>query len=161
MDPRPAGAPRIERILFCTDFSDNAEFAFAYALNAAVARPGARLTLLHVVHAPEAQFWKTYIYEVAGVDDKAKRDIDRRVECYQQKVPPGVPFEAVFRVGQDHEEILKVATDLRADLIVLGRQGRSALQKVFFGNVTEKVVRHATCPVLVVPLSYQGAARAP
>lgn len=151
MNPRPVREPRIERILFCTDFSDNAEFAFAYALNAAVARPGARLILLHVVHAPEAQFWKTYIYEVDGVDEKAKRDIDRRVEAYRQQVPPGVPFETVFRVGQDHEEILKVAAHLPADLIVLGRQGRSALQKVFFGNVTEKVVRHATCPVLVVP----------
>lgn len=158
MNPQPVPEPRIERILFCTDFSDNAEFAFAYALNAAAARPGARLTLLHVVHAPEAQFWKTYIYEVDGVDEKAKRDIDRRVEHYRQQVPPSVVFEAIFRVGQDHEEILKVAKDLRADLIVLGRQGRNALQDVFFGNVTEKVVRHATCPVLVVPFPHPGMA---
>ena len=57
-----------KRILFCTDFSDNADRAFAYAIDAAVRRPGCTFYLLHVIPEPDAQFWRTYIYEVEGVD---------------------------------------------------------------------------------------------
>ena len=77
-----------QRILFCTDFSENAGFAFDYAVDAAVRRPGSTLYLFHVVPEPDAQFWKTYIYEVEGVDEKAKHDIDAKVaEQYLPRVP--------------------------------------------------------------------------
>ncbi|HOD52626.1 MAG TPA: universal stress protein, partial [Candidatus Hydrogenedentes bacterium] len=56
-----------ERILFCTDFSENAEFAFDYALDASVRRPGSILYIFHVIPEPDAQFWKTYLYEVEDV----------------------------------------------------------------------------------------------
>ena len=59
-----------QRILFCTDFSENANFAFNFAVDAAIRRPGSQLYLLHVVPESEAQFWKSYIYEVEGVDAK-------------------------------------------------------------------------------------------
>ena len=59
------------------------------------------------------------------------------------------------RVGKDWQEILAFAKEKQIDLIVMGRHGRSALQKTLFGNVTEKITRKADCAVLVVPLSYQ------
>ena len=43
-----------ERILFCTDFSENADFAFDYAIDAAKRRPGSTLYLFHVIPEPEA-----------------------------------------------------------------------------------------------------------
>ncbi|MBN1818373.1 MAG: universal stress protein [Sedimentisphaerales bacterium] len=144
------------RILFCTDFSENADFAFTFAVDAAQRRPGCELYLLHVVPESEAQFWKTYIYEVEGVDDKARHDIDDRIDrIYRNRLPEGIPFHVEFRIGRDYQEILRFASEKQVDLIVIGRQGRSALEKALFGNVTEKIVRKADCAVLVVPLSYE------
>ena len=141
------------RILFCTDFSENAEFAYDYALDAAVRRPGSTLYILHVIPEPDAQFWKTYIYEVEDVDQKAKRDIDEHIEkSYLARTPPSVQVEVAVRVGKDSDCIIRFAEENDVDLIVMGRRGRTALSKVLFGNVTEKVCRKAPCAVLVVPL---------
>ena len=143
-----------ERILFCTDFSENAEFAFDYAIDAVVRRPGSVLYVLHVIPEPDAQFWKTYIYEVEDVDQKAKRDIDERIEkTYLVRAPKSVQIEVVIRVGKDSDSILEFAEENAVDLIVMGRRGRSSLGKVLFGNVTEKICRKAPCAVLIVPLS--------
>ena len=141
------------RILFCTDFSGNADFAFEYAVDAAARRPGCTLHLLHVVPEPDAQFWKTYIYENDNVDQQAKDAIDAKIaETYRPRVPGLVDFCVHMRIGRDYLKILEFAKEIQADLIVLGRHGHSALENVIFGNVTEKVVRKANCPVLVVPL---------
>ena len=145
-----------QRILFCTDFSENANFAFNFAVDAATRRPGSQLYLLHVVPETEAQFWKSYIYEVDGVDDKAQHDINERIDqTYRSRLPEGLELKVEFRIGKDYQEILNFTRENRIDLIVMGRQGHNALQKAFFGNVTEKVVRKADSAVLVVPLSYR------
>lgn len=145
-----------ERILFCTDFSSNADFAFSYALSLAKMRAGSTLFLLHVVPESDAQFWKSYIYEVENVEEKARQDIEERLErTYRAQVPSFIRFEAIFRVGRDWQEILATASEKQADLIVMGRRSQSSLQKAFFGNLTEKVARQAPCSVLIIPLSYQ------
>lgn len=145
-----------KRILFCTDFSENADFAFDFALDSVTRRPGCTLYLLHVVPEPDAQFWKTYLYEVEDIDAKAKHDIDARIETdYLARVPPGVHCEVEVRIGKDYLKILEFAEEKEVDLIIIGRQGRSTLGKVFFGSVTEKVTRKANCAVLVIPLSYE------
>ncbi len=145
------------RILFCTDFSENADFAFDYALDAAVRRPGSVLYLLHVIPEPEAQFWNTYIYEVDNVDEKARHDIDQRIaEAYLSRVPESLEIQVAVRIGKDSEVILQFAQEKNADLIVIGRHGSSSFGKVLFGNVTERISRKAECAVLIVPLSMKG-----
>jgi nucleotide-binding universal stress UspA family protein len=144
------------RILFCTDFSENADFAFDFAVDAAARRPGCTLYLLHVIPETEAQFWKTYIYEVDHVDEQARAAIDEKIaHTYQPRVPPGLDFQIEMRVGQDSQKILEFAQEKDVDLIVIGRQGRSQFKKALFGNVTEKIVRKAHCVVLVIPLSFE------
>jgi nucleotide-binding universal stress UspA family protein len=155
MDPLNPGEATFSRILFCTDFSENADFAFSFAVDAASRRPGCRLYLLHVIPESEAQFWKTYIYEVDDVDAKARHDVDERIEMYRSRLPEHIELSVEIRVGKDDQEILAFARREQVDLIVMGRQGHGALQKALFGNVTEKVVRKADCAVLVVPLSYR------
>jgi nucleotide-binding universal stress UspA family protein len=109
-----------------------------------------------VVPEPDAQFWKTYIYEVDNVDSKAKHDIDAKIqESYLPRVPKGVNLEIAIEVGKDYAKILEFADQKDVDLIIIGRQGRSSFGKVFFGSVTEKVTRKAKCAVLVVPLTYE------
>lgn len=145
-----------KRIAFCTDFSPNADFAFDFAVDAAKRRPGCILYLLHVIPEPDAQFWKTYIYEVDGVDEKARQDIDAKVDRdYRPRIPPGVDFRVEFRIGRDYMKILEFAEQNSVDLIIIGRQGHSALGTMLFGRVTEKVARKAPCPVLVIPLDYE------
>jgi nucleotide-binding universal stress UspA family protein len=143
------------RILFCTDFSRNADFAFRMAVASAAIRPSVTLYLLHVIPEPEAQFWKTYLYEVDGIDSKARRDIDEKIDRdYRPLVPEHVEFQVEFRIGNDVQEILRFAQEKRIDLLVLGRQGHSAMPKMFCGRVAEKVVRKAECPVLVIPMGF-------
>ena len=145
-----------ERILFCTDLSENADFAFQFALDAAQRRPGSELYLLHVIPESEAQFWKTYVYEVEDVDNKAKHDLDKHIgQAYLAAAPDGVTVQVEYRIGKDWQQILSFAKEKQIDLIVIGRQGHSSLQTALFGKVTEKIVRKADCAVLVVPMSYQ------
>ncbi|MBO4526407.1 MAG: universal stress protein [Victivallales bacterium] len=141
------------RVLYCTDFSENASRAFAYALDAAALRKGSELHLIHVIPEPDAQFWKSYIYDAEGdVDEKAKKDIDEKIDReYRPQIPEGLVFKTAFRIGKSHAEILKYADEIGARLIVVGRQGTGALTSLFFGSVAEKVVKKAHCPVLVIP----------
>ena len=138
-----------KNILFCTDFSPNAGRAFTFALESARHHPGCTLTLLHVLPEPEAQFWKTYLYEIEGVDQKAKADIEAKINAsYRPLIPDGIQFATAFRIGNPAQTIVDYAAENKSDLIVLGRQGTGAF---FFGNVASRVARHAPCPVLIIP----------
>jgi len=151
----PGSESRFRRILFCTDFSESADAAFEFALDAVVRRPGSKLYLLHVVPEVQAQFWKSYIYEVDNIDSEAKRLIDKKVaETYLSHVPPGMEVETVFRVGSEAQCILDFAAQAKIDLIVLGRHGRSGVHKALYGSVAEKIVRRAPSAVLIIPLPY-------
>lgn len=158
--PNPESVP-FKKILFCTDFSENADFAFLFAVEAAMQYKDSKLYILHVIPEPDAQFWKTYLYEVEDIDKKAKEDIDARIaESYLSKVPEGIDLEIEIRIGKDYLKILEFADEKDIDLIVMGRQGRGYLGKVLFGNVTERVTRKAACAVLVIPLSFERKAEA-
>jgi nucleotide-binding universal stress UspA family protein len=147
---------KFQRILFCTDFSTNAEFAFHFAIDIAERNTDSTLYIFHVVPEVEAQFWKTYIYEMDDVDEKAKHDLEHMVqEKYLAYIPETIRSEVEFRIGKDYMEILSFAKEKDIDLIIMGRQGQSSFQKMLFGNVTEKVTRHSECPVLVIPLIFQ------
>ncbi|NQU41772.1 universal stress protein [bacterium] len=157
--PFPGLRP-FRKILFCTDFSENADFAFQYAIDAASRRPGCALHLLHVIPEPEAQFWKTYLYEIEDIDIKAKANIDAKIdETYRPRVPADMELVVEVRIGKDYARILEYAEEEDVDLIVMGRHGKSSWGTVLFGNVTEKITRHADCAILVVPLSYEERAR--
>lgn len=144
------------RILFCSDFSEHADFAFDFAVDAALRNTGCTLYLLHVLPEPDAQFWKGYIYNSdEDPDAKAKADIDALLaRTYLPRLPVGLDFQKVFKIGNAAEQILTFAAEQEVDLIVLGRQGQGAVRSVFFGDVASKVARHATCPLLIIPLAF-------
>jgi nucleotide-binding universal stress UspA family protein len=98
---------RFKRILFCTDFSESADAAFEFALDAAIRRPGATLYLLHVIHEPDAQYWKTQLAEVENINAEAKKAIDEKVAAtYLSRVPKGLEVKLEFRIGPDAATIL-------------------------------------------------------
>lgn len=155
MSTNPHPETRFKRILFCTDFSESADAVFEFALDATVRRPGSTLYILHVIHEPDAQFWKSYIYEVDNVDEQARRAIDEKIATsYLSQVPAGVEVKVEVRIGPDAAAILEFAQAMEIDLIILGRHGHGGVGKALFGSVAEKIVRKAACAVLVVPLSY-------
>lgn len=160
MNAPPQPESRFKRILFCTDFSESADAAFDFAIDATIRRPGSTLHLLHVIHEPDAQFWRSYIAEVDNVNEQARRAIDEKMAAtYLSRVPPGLDVKVESRVGPDAVTILEFARATRIDLIVLGRHGHGGVQKTLFGSVAEKIVRRAECAVLVIPLSYAARAR--
>lgn len=143
-------------ILFCTDFSKNADFAFQYALNSAVRSLDSDLYVLHVLPEPDAQFWRTYLYEVENVDEKANADMNEKIQnTYLKNMPPNINVTISIQKGKAEQEILKYAEKINADLIVMGRQGSSSLGTHLFGRVTEKIARKANCPVLIIPYSFE------
>jgi nucleotide-binding universal stress UspA family protein len=155
MNTSPMPETRFKRILFCTDFSESADAAFDFALDAAIRRPASTLYVLHVIHEPDAQFWKSYINEVDNIDAEAKKAIDEKVAAaYLSRVPPGLDVKVEFRIGPDAATILEFAKAAQIDVIILGRHGHGKMGKALFGSVAEKIVRKADCAVLVVPLEY-------
>jgi nucleotide-binding universal stress UspA family protein len=62
----------------------------------------------------------------------------------------GLAARAALRTGVPYEEIVALARDERADLVVIGTRGRSGLDRVLLGSVADRVVRLAPCPVLTV-----------
>ena len=141
-----------KKIVFAADFSAASQKAFAYALNIAAGNPGCELVILHVIPEPDAQFWKTYIYEVDKIDEKAKADIDEKVRAaYLSSIPAEIPYSVKMAVGSEGTAILETADAQQADLIILGREGSGALQSHFLGNITGKIARKAPCPVMIIP----------
>ena len=62
----------------------------------------------------------------------------------------GIAARSVVKTGAAWEEIVRVAAEEHADMIVMGTQGRSGLERFMLGSVAERVVRRAPCPVLTL-----------
>jgi nucleotide-binding universal stress UspA family protein len=82
------------------------------------------------------------------LNEEARRLLDAQVR--QIESTGGTVAQAYLRTGRPEEEILGLADELDVGLIVLGSRGRSGISRALMGSVSDSVVRHAHCPVLVV-----------
>jgi nucleotide-binding universal stress UspA family protein len=137
-------------VLCPVDFSEPSRSALAYA--AAIADHfGARLTVLSV-DDPLLADVASSTGQIPSLADVTLQELERvcRETLINYKAgPKKVGFRVA--VGKPAVEILHEATAMRADLIVLSSHGRSGLRKLFFGSITERVLRETTIPVLVTP----------
>jgi nucleotide-binding universal stress UspA family protein len=148
------GAPAIfKRIVCAIDFSTSSLLALNHAL-ALAQEADARLTLLHAIEFPPA------LREIVFSTDADVDRVHAAAEAeYLRRLRALVPATAriyctvATRVneGKPAREIERTAVEEQADLIVMGVHGRSAVDLMVFGSNTNAVVRHAPCPVLVVP----------
>lgn len=143
----------IRRILCPIDFSEFSRRALDHAV--AIARwYNASVTAVHVDAAIEIVGYGPApmlgIPATWAITDRTAllADLKRFVDA---AAAPGVTIETVLREGPAAAEILRQATALNADLIIMGTHGASGFERLMLGSVTEKVLRKATCPVLTVP----------
>jgi universal stress protein A len=140
----------MKRIVCATDFSERAASAERQAV--ALARAlGAELVLVHV--GTEAPLWREGLYtpSVRAVFETQHRwAADTRAARVAALAAEGVPARAVVRIGPPWEQIARLATEEHADMIVMGTQGRTGLDRLLLGSVAERVIRRAPCPVLTV-----------
>ncbi len=141
----------IRRILFPTDFSEHADYAWPYALQFAQ-EFGAEVHLLHVVAQPprvsEAYAMNFNPEKFAqALTTEAQASLDRLVHAAKDR---NVECRSAVRVGVDFHEIINYARTSQVDLIIMATHGRTGLAHTLVGSVAEKVVRKAPCPVLTV-----------
>jgi len=141
---------KIQNILAPVDFSENATGALKYASTLA-GQFGARITLIYVIEpAPFISGVRNVpiLLSDEEVKEKAEHELELLVE---QHVGSSLEVRPVVRKGKAYDEIVKAAKQLKADLIVISTHGYTGLQRTLLGSTAERVVRHAPCPVLVLP----------
>jgi universal stress protein A len=141
----------IKTILCPTDFSEPSFEALKYATDLATLF-GADLCLTNVVPViPPLPTNPNFVFEIPEYERGLHADADGKLrESVEQRVPKGLKVRTVIGHGDAGGEIVRIAEDERADLIVMATTGTTGLRHFLFGSVAEKVVRLSTCPVLTV-----------
>ena len=147
------------KILLATDGSKEAELASRTAAELAQSTGSE----LHVLYVWEAANPYVEAVGLAGdepvtlrLDAELKRQFDLQartmLDAQEEKVRAvgGTVAQAHLRMGKADHEIITLAEEIGAGLIVMGGRGRGGIRRALMGSVSDSVVRHAHCPVLVV-----------
>ncbi|NDL66223.1 universal stress protein [Anaerotalea alkaliphila] len=133
-------------VLFNTDFSETAANAFRY-LESLVEGGTRQVVLFHVQDQS-----RIYPYLIDQLDEFNRIDTERLENMRQELARKGkAEVECMIRYGYPQKEILQLAREKGAQLIVMGSQGRGFLKEMFLGSVSNSIARQAACSVLLVP----------
>lgn len=151
-------------VLVGMDFSELADRALRVALELSALHDNAAVHVLSAVAAPS---WDPN-FDIAGVARPNQTEIVEtaltrlqvhaemiyqaflaRIDRHATRLPPQLFSHAIF--AEPTAGLVELAAELGADLIVVGTHGREGLTRFWSGSVAESTVRHAGCPVLVVP----------
>jgi len=137
----------IQTILVTTDFSETSKRAFPLARELAE-RFRARLVLVHV-----HEEWTLLMGEygqplVQEVFEEQRRMMEGRLHALAREL--GSDVQVATALGAPHQEIVRLARERPADLIVMATHGRGFVSHALLGSTTERVLRRAPCPVVVV-----------
>jgi nucleotide-binding universal stress UspA family protein len=148
------------RILLATDGSEEAELAALRAVDLADATDSE----LHVVHVGVLPIFLKSYPGTLGYYGKLYEQIEEmsrellRKQSWRVKAAGGTVAGAHLKMGEVDLEIVALAEELGADLIVIGSRGLGGVRRALMGSVSDSVVRHAHCPVLVVRPEKEQAA---
>ena len=144
------------KILLATDSSEEAELALSTAIDLA----NSTNSQLHVVTVgpwnPDPSYasheaslrWETYEQASEAIGKEVQEILDNQVRKIEEG--GGTVQEAHLRRGRKDEEIVRVGEEIGAGLIVMGSRGLGGIRRALMGSVSDGVMRHAHCPVLVV-----------
>ncbi len=155
-----------QRILVAVDYLNLTIEVFAQALKLAKAN-NSNLMIFHCVQGelpgvPVMDSFSTmgiyndiYYQEMNEFYEKMRKEATERLVGWlqsfaQQAQEQDIKAEFDYKIGDPGKSICQTAANWRADLIVIGRRGRSGLSELFLGSVSNYVVHHAPCSVLIV-----------
>jgi nucleotide-binding universal stress UspA family protein len=138
LSSRDQDPSHLNRILFCTDFSENSLRALSHALSL-TAEYNAELTLLHVLKDGGS-----------SIDEAtAMEQLDSLIPA--EKLKAGrIRSRSVVRRGSAYEQIIQLALEAQTDVVIMAVRGRGALNAAVFGSTTYRVIQLGPCPVLAV-----------
>ena len=145
--------PAILKILATTDFSDASRYGVRYAVSLAE-KLGSAVALLHVV---EPRTWLTELGSLLPLreDSEVVAAASAQLAALaKREAEGGVPVtcSVSVRTGNPFDAITTAALECAADLIVIATHGHTGAERFLLGSTAERVVRHASCPVLTVPI---------
>ncbi len=146
---RSTSLPKLKRILVPIDFSEPSLKALRYAVPFAE-RFGATIYLVHVI---ESSFFIADVQNVVlampqpELVENARKKL---LSLADREIEELVPVSIEVRLGRSFDQIAAAAKELDVDLIIIATHSYTGLKHVLLGSTTERVVRHAPCPVLTV-----------
>jgi nucleotide-binding universal stress UspA family protein len=158
--------PEIKKILYTTDLSENARYAFSYAVSLAN-RYDAGITIFHILEdiSPTSNSLVTNIIgkdkweELRGKNEKEvletiKARLTKFCADVQSELPscPFITDKIKVKIGSPVDEILLEVENNSYDLVVMGAHGQGVLADTLMGSVSRRVIRRCQTPVLVVRL---------
>lgn len=139
---------KLKKLLVATDFSSNADLALRYGLSLAQEYQ-AELHLVHVIAG-----LKSTEAEINWTSEESEGAYHAAARRLQESIPAEVHLWSkvthAVREGRAYREIVSYAIEKDIDLICLGAHGQGFELGTFFGTNTDRVLRQAPCPVLVV-----------
>lgn len=133
-------------ILVAVDGSESANKAFERAIYLAQ-KCSSKIDLVHVVQCEVGGDSANTFDIIEELKDKAKK----MLEAYKiQAAKNNVLIQITIMQGDPAKVIIELAKAKSYDLIIMGTRGRSAFQELLIGSVSQKVMHHASCPVMVV-----------
>lgn len=161
VEPRGADAVlAFERVLVPVDFGPDALPAARLGL-ALSAHGAAGVTLVHVVPTP-AYAGEVLVPRAGGIrlGEFLQDEALQRLQAFAAELVPDPDARPAVRVvqGSPAEQIAALAADDGADLVVMGTKGRHGLAHLFVGSVAERVLRFATCPVVITRAAFGAVA---
>lgn len=138
-----------DRILVASDFSEFSRRAVELA--GSILSPGGELTVVHVVASPiHPSFYAAGVNRLFYLDPEMPARIRKSLVDWLGGADSRVPLQIEIREGDVFAEIMDVARDRRARLLVMGTRGLTGVDHLLMGSVTERVVRRSEIPVLTV-----------
>jgi nucleotide-binding universal stress UspA family protein len=141
----------IKNILVGVDGSKPSVQACHYAMDLA-AQTSAQLTFLFVIETPQVIPVGPLSGYVTTAPARSEEEVKKAEAIVEQvaKERAGLKITTRVELGDPVDTICEVAKTMNADLVVVGARGHNAAQRFLLGSVSDRVVHHAACPVLVV-----------
>lgn len=144
---RPAPPPRVRKLLLATDLSEASTAATEEAFELA-GRLGASLLVVSVIDPGSLRLPGGRYH--ARMDQVRERREAMAQALVERGRDAGIAVSFLVWDGDPGDMIVSAAEAEHADMVIVGSHGRGAVGRLFIGSVSEHVVRHAPCPVLVV-----------
>ena len=141
------GISKESHVLFPTDFSENAYYAFTY-LEKLVEAGIKHVTLMHIQDISKISPYLDYrIIEFNQIDKDRLDGLKQRLEKIGD-----VKVDIILEMGRPFKEISRTVDEANVDLLLLGRQGKGILKDIFIGSNSNNLTRRVNCSVLLIPM---------